>query len=167
MVYEIEKRSLFESSNDFKQCESEVAKIGKATNKYIFKSFLFKSPEYLRIRIVLEKDTAEITKKIGTYEDAAREEINEHISLQKLPNFIKGLIKEGYDKCTCVKTESNNYEIGELTISFNTIESLGMIIEIEALTNEKSQNPIKGVLFCKKKKKENFEEKKRNRLIEI
>jgi len=50
MVYEIEKRALL-SKKDFEACKKYVAERGKYTDTFIFKTFLFREPEYLRIRI--------------------------------------------------------------------------------------------------------------------
>lgn len=139
MVYEIEKRALFKKKADFDKCQKYVKTHGRLVSKYIFKSFLFKEPVYLRIRIVKGKSYAEITKKYGTYKDAARKEENSKVKLSKIKKYLKEIKKEGFGRCVCFKTISNAYELEGLRVDFNNITYLGRIVEVEALTENKKE----------------------------
>lgn len=138
-MFEIEKRSFFTSKKEFENFEKLIIDQAKFVAKYVYKSFLFNDPEYIRIRIVLGKNKVEITKKEGDYNTPTRKEINEYIDLEKLPAFIKKIKSRGFKKCVCVKTESHTYKIDNITVALNTISDLGMIVEVEALTDKESE----------------------------
>ena len=139
MVYEIEKRSLFSSKKEFEKCEEKVATLGIKKERQAYRSYLFRKPTYLRIRIREGSTNAEITTKTGTYEDVARKETNKTVPLSKLSATIESLKQEGYEKCACVTAESHNYKVSGLLVSFNDMKELGMIVEIEALTERKEE----------------------------
>ena len=139
-MFEIEKRSLFTSKKEFENFEKLIIDQAKFIAKYVYKSFLFNDPEYIRIRIILGKDKVEITKKEGNYNTPTRKEINEYINLEKLPEFIKKIESQGFKKCVCVKTESHTYKIDNIIVALNTISDLGMIVEVETLTDKESEN---------------------------
>ena len=139
MVYEVEKRVLFDSKEMFDRCEEAVQKRGQRAEGNIYKSFLFSKPSYLRIRIVRGKDSAEVTIKKGTYEDVAREEKTEFVKLVALKDYVAKLLKQGYESCACVKTENQDYIVDGLKVSFNVIEELGRIVEIEGLTEDEGE----------------------------
>lgn len=139
MVFEIEKRVLLTSKLEFDKIKNNVAKKGEYNGSYIFKSFLFRKPEYLRIRIIKDQSFAIITKKSGTYQDLARTEIEEKIELKELNTFLSKISKKGFNECAAVKTISHSYSINGLRVDFNEIEFLGMIIEVEALTDNKTE----------------------------
>jgi len=141
MVYEIEKRAKFEYKEEFEKIKKRVEEMGGVqTEKYFYKSFLFRKPEYLRIRVVRGKDFAEITFKTGTPKDTVRQEINQRVNLgPDLDNEIEKLKSKGYTECACIITENVDYELDGLTISFNTMNELGSIIEVEALTADESE----------------------------
>ncbi len=140
MVYEIEKRALL-SKVEFKSCREKVAKLGKYVDRFSFKSFLFCEPEYLRIRIVKGKLEAEVTKKIGNYNDTAREELNEFVKLSKLRKYISQIKKQRFTECVSIQTESEVYQFNGVSVQFNDIEFLGRIIEVEALTEDEKEIP--------------------------
>jgi len=141
MTYEIEKRALFKKKADFDKCHKYVKTHGKLVGKYVFKSFLFKEPEYLRIRITKGKRFAEITKKYGTYKYAARKEENSKVELSKIKKYLNEIRKECFERCVCFKTISQAYELEGLRVDFNNITYLGMIVEVEALTENKKKIP--------------------------
>ena len=142
MTYEIEKRSLFKSKSDFIKCREKIAKQSKYLKKYVFKTFLFREPKYLRIRITKGNPKIMITRKIGNHKDTIREEINTLIKPSELKPLLEKLNQEGFKKCVSVKTVSYAYKFDDLRIDFNSITSLGNIVEIEALTRNKKEIPI-------------------------
>lgn len=142
MTFEIEKRSLFTSKEEFDRCKENVAKQGKHLDTFVYKSFLFRKPEYLRIRIVKGEPEATITKKIGTYQDPARKEINKQINLSELKSFLEEIKSKGFEECVCVETESNAYEVDGSRIEFTIMTYLGMIVEVEALTENETEIPL-------------------------
>lgn len=140
-MFEIEKRSLFTSKKEFENFEKLIIDQAKFIAKYVYKSFLFNDPEYIRIRIVLGKDKIEITKKEGDYDTPTRKETNEYIDLERLPEFIKKIELQGFKKCICVETESHTYKIDNISVALNTISDLGMIVEVEVLTDIEPEVP--------------------------
>jgi predicted adenylyl cyclase CyaB len=142
MTYEIEERSLFDSKSEFDKCHKSVKNHAKFIDKYVFKSFLFRSPEHLRIRLIKGKKEAVITRKSGTYHDIARKEQNQEIKLLELKNYLREIKSQGFKECVCFKTLSYAYELEGLRIDFNEITYLGNIVEIEALTEYEKDIPI-------------------------
>ena len=140
-MFEIEKRSLFASKKEFENFKKQIAKQAEFVANYFYKTFLFNEPEYIRIRISTGKNKAEITKKEGGYNSPTRKETNNYIDLAALPEFIKKIKSQGFKKCVCVQTESHVYKINNLTIALNNISDLGMIVEVEALTNDETKVP--------------------------
>lgn len=46
--------------------------------------------------------------------------------------------KQGYNRCSCVSTTRYSYKLNELKVELNQIEHLGLIVEIEAMTENKA-----------------------------
>ena len=80
---------------------------------------------------------AHITEKSGTYYDAARIEKNTEIKTGQLNKFITKIYARGYKKCVSVTTYRKSYLLDGLVVELNGIPHLGLILEIEALTNKK------------------------------
>jgi predicted adenylyl cyclase CyaB len=142
MVFEIEKRSLFSSKESFEKCEERVSKLGKFRKTYIYKSYLFREPYHLRVRLVKGTDYATITTKSGDYQSAAREEHNEDIPLSVLQSYLDKLVLKGFTKCARITTVSNSYELDWLRVDFNAMNYLGFIVEVEALTEDHNEIPM-------------------------
>lgn len=142
MTYEIEKRSLFTSKARFDRCQRHVKNHAKFVGKHVFKSFLFRNPEYIRIRIIKGHKNVIITRKSGTYHDAARKEHNQTIKLSKLRGYLQKIKSQGFEECVCFKTISYAYKLDDLRVDFNTITYLGKIVEVEALTKNKRLVPV-------------------------
>ena len=138
-MFEIEKRTLFNSRERFEKFKLKINKLWNFINKDVYKTFLFNTPEFIRIRLTLNKNTVEITKKIWTYNDAARKEINKYIKINQIDEYIKKLESQWFNKCLSIKTEREIYKYNGLTITINDIEFLGMIVEIEGLTEDKTE----------------------------
>lgn len=140
MVYEIEKRALL-SKTEFEKCKKYIAEHGKYTNSFIFKTFLFRKPEYLRIRITEGKPEAEITKKTGSCKNTTREELNSQIKLSELERYVSQIKEQGFRDCVSIKTKSIVYQFNNVSVQFNEIDFLGRIVEIEALTEDEKEIP--------------------------
>ncbi len=106
------------------------------------KSFLFLKPTHLRIRFVKGKDNIIITEKIGEFTDPARKETEKEIPLNQLSKFIEQISKDGYSECSEFNTERYAFKLNGLRVELNKIDLLGLIIEVEALTEDESQIPI-------------------------
>lgn len=158
MTYEIEKRSLFTSQAKFNKCHKYVKNHAKFVGKHVFKSFLFRSPEHLRIRIGKGHKKAVITRKFGTYHDVSRKEHNQTIKLSELKRYLEKIKSEGFKKCVCFKTFSNAYELDGLRVDFNKITYLGMVVEVEALTKNKREIPVLKQKVSRTMKKLNLHE---------
>jgi predicted adenylyl cyclase CyaB len=91
----------------------------------------------LRIRIISDKNKIEITKKEGNYDSLTRKETNKYIDIKNINQYLETIKSKGFKKYICVKTKSYVYQANNLTIALNTISDLGMIVEVEATTNNK------------------------------
>jgi len=140
-MFEIEKRALFENKNEFDDFIKKVTEQAEFVDKYVYKSFLFKKPEFIRIRITKDSEKVEITRKEGDYNSPTRKEINEYINIIDLPKYVEDIEERGFSECVCVKTESMTYKADGLTIALNTISNMGRIVEVEALTDNEEDVP--------------------------
>jgi len=140
-MLEIEKRSLLKNEEEFNKVKGYLDKNGKFLGKKILKSFLFLKPAHLRIRLVKGSEEVIITKKIGDFIDSARQENEKEIPLSHLPSFLEKIQKEGFGECSEFNTERYIYELDGLRVELNKIDLLGLIAEVEALTEDKNQIP--------------------------
>ena len=138
MVYEIEKRSLL-NKKQFEELKNYLDKNTKFNNQTEMKSFLFQEPNFLRIRIVKGNNIVFITTKSGNYNDIARKEINIKVKKDEFDYYLNKLIKQGYTECSLVKTKRKTYTIDKIKIELNEIDYLGLIVEVEATTEDKSK----------------------------
>jgi len=138
MVFEIEKRAKV-SISQFKRVKRFLDKNAKYLGKESMKSFLFNKPTYLRIRVINGKKNAIITYKSGNYNHKARKELNKNITISKLKKFILILKAMGFKECVSKKTERQSYKFKGLKVELNKIETLGLIIEVEAICRNKNQ----------------------------
>jgi len=138
-MYEVEKRSLFSNEEEFYKLKDYLNKHGKYLGKWEFNSFLFLNPEHLRIRLVKGSDKVIITKKVGEFSDPAREEDEREIPLKELLKYVENISDEGYNECTEFNTKRESYEYEGLRIDFNKIDILGLVVEVEALTEDENQ----------------------------
>jgi len=140
-MLEIEIRSLLKNQEEFNQVKAYLDKNAKFLGKKHLKSFLFLKPYHLRIRFVRGNNHIIITKKIGEFTDSARREIENKISLNQLPLFVEKIKKQGFDECAEFETIRYVYELDGLRVELNKIDLLGLIVEVEALTNNEKEIP--------------------------
>lgn len=138
MAFEVEKRSKV-SLQEFRRVKKFLRKNSRYLGRERMISFLFNEPTYLRIRIIKGKNKAVLTYKSGSYKHKARKELDKEINKSELKKLIVILKNVGYKKCVSKKTERESYKFNGLKVELNKIESLGLIIEIEAITNKKSE----------------------------
>ncbi len=141
MRYEVEKRSRL-SKPDFDRIKNYLEKNAVFLGKKEMKSYLFQRPTFLRIRLITGNNNALITEKTGEYSEAGRPEKEYEIPLQKLPAFVKTKKEEGYKQCSLVHTTRYSYRLNGLKVELNEIDYLGLIIEVEAMTENKDEIPL-------------------------
>ena len=144
MVYEVEKRAWIASLAEFARCNTYLQECAEFQGERVFKTFLFREPSYLRIRIVQNDPLVTITHKKGSYEDPAREETERKIYLSDLPSFLRNLKKGGFIQCASLASERLVYRLQDgLVAELNRYKqcTLGMIAEVEALTDDQSEIP--------------------------
>ncbi|MBT5022152.1 CYTH domain-containing protein [Candidatus Woesearchaeota archaeon] len=139
MTYEIEKRSLLTNEAEFERVKKWLDSNAIFVDSKNMVSYLFREPYFLRIRVFEGKDFFVVTHKSGDYNDVAREETETQESLCNLNDLILDLKTKGFDKCSRIKTERLTYSFKGLKIELNKIDFLGMIVEVEALTNDASK----------------------------
>ena len=149
-MYEIEKRSAL-NKTQFEKLKKYLDKHAESLGTQEMKSYLFREPTFLRIRIVDQKIT--ITEKIGSYDQAVRREEEYELDSAKLPAFVEEKKHNGYTHCSLVHTIRTTYKIDELKVELNQIDHLGLIVEIEAMTAhaEEIDTLTKEIDACMKK----------------
>lgn len=135
MPYEVERRVKL-SESDFNKLKIFLEKKGNFLGKMKMKSFLFKEPDYLRIRTIEGNPKIIITHKSGDYSDLGREEIEREIRKSEISDFLKKIKEKGYMKAAIVNTERYSYKFNEVKVELNIIDVLGRILEVEAITNK-------------------------------
>lgn len=137
MAYEIEKRSLIASKLDFNNLKTFLHQNFKYLGTKQMRTFLFRTPSYLRIRLVKNESMIIVTHKSGDYYDPARQEIELELNKNQLSSFISLMNHLGFKQCSCIRSERRSYSYKGLKIELNQIEHLGMMVEIEAITTKK------------------------------
>jgi adenylate cyclase class 2 len=140
-MLEVEKRSLLPDEKEFERVKKYLDGYGKFLGKKELKSFLFLKPTYLRIRLVKGSNNVIITEKIGEVTDPARKEHEREIPNEELAGFLKDIFEKGYDKGVEFSTERYSYELGDLRVELDKISVLGLIVEVEALTEDEDEIP--------------------------
>lgn len=141
-MYEVEKRSRPLTETQFRKVRQQLEKKGSFLGHAELISYLFSEPRNLRIRFIKGKDFVTVTRKTGEYTDIAREESEETIPLEKVDNYIHKAEKEGYQYVVRIQTLRDTYMINDLKVELNDIEHLGLIVEVEALTEDKAEIPM-------------------------
>ncbi|MFA6391331.1 MAG: CYTH domain-containing protein [Patescibacteria group bacterium] len=139
MKFEVEKRSKIDDAEEIERVKEYLSAHGEYLGSKMMRSFLFRNPTSLRIRLIEGKDSALVTIKKGEYADPAMEEEEYEVPLTELDAFIEQKKVEGYEACSEVNTFRETYILNGLKIEINDIDSLGLIIEIEALTEDKDE----------------------------
>lgn len=142
MNYEVEKRSKLEGKSEFDRIKKYLENHAEFLGKKEMKSYLYQKPTFLRIRLISGKKEAIITEKTGDYNQAGRPEEEHNIPISKVNEFVKQKEKEGYSDCSLVHTTRRSYRLNGLNIELNEIDYLGLIVEVEALTKNKSDVPF-------------------------
>lgn len=137
MRYEVEKRSKL-SKSEFERVKNYLDENTTFLGKKEMISYLFQQPTFLRIRLIKGNNKVLITEKVGEYTEVGRPEKEYEIALSKLPSFARMKKKQGYNRCSCVSTTRYSYKLNELKVELNEIEHLGLIVEIEAMTENKA-----------------------------
>src|SRR3989344_9105517 len=138
MVYEVERRAKV-SEQEFMRCRRFLEKHGGFLGKMHMKSFLFREPHYLRIRMIKGEPNIIVTHKSGNYSSLARKETEKEFAKSELPHFLKQINKEGFVKCAVITTERHSYKLNGLKVELNIIEYFGRIVEVEALTEDEKK----------------------------
>lgn len=141
MKYEVEKRSKLANQDDFEKLKLYLDKNANFLGKKEMKSYLFQEPTFLRIRLVSGQENALITEKTGEYTDAGRPEHEFDIPLTELTAFVSQKETEGYKSCSLVHTTRYTYKLNNLKVELNDIDYLGLIVEVEALTEDELEIP--------------------------
>ena len=139
MQYEVEKRSKLSSQEEYDRVKCYLDGNCEFLGKKEMKSYLFQEPTFLRIRLVAGSDSVIITEKTGEYTDAARPEKEYEISLENLLDFVDEKSNQGYRRCSLVHTTRYSYRLHGLKVELNTVDYLGLIVEVEALTESESE----------------------------
>ncbi|MBU1951793.1 CYTH domain-containing protein [Patescibacteria group bacterium] len=139
MKYEVEKRSKIEDSSQVELVKAYLSEHGEFQGTKKMRSFLFQDPTFLRIRLIEGEDSALVTMKKGKFTDPAMEEEEYRIPLTELDAFIEQKKVEGYESCSEVNIFRETYILNGLKVEISDIDYLGMIIEIEALTDDKEE----------------------------
>ncbi|MBU0612405.1 CYTH domain-containing protein [Patescibacteria group bacterium] len=137
--YEVEKRSKIEDSSQVELVKAYLSEHGEFQGTKKMRSFLFQDPTFLRIRLIEGEDSALVTMKKGKFTDPAMEEEEYRIPLTELDAFIEQKKVEGYESCSEVNIFRETYILNGLKVEISDIDYLGMIIEIEALTDDKEE----------------------------
>ncbi len=137
MAYEVEKRSKLTRAQ-YARLQSHLDTHATFLGEKRLDSFLFRKPSYLRIRLSSDDPNVYITEKTGTYADAARFEKDTKIKRAALPGFVDKLQKRGFQECVPVITYRRTYILDGLKMELNRINYLGLILEVEVVTNKKS-----------------------------
>jgi predicted adenylyl cyclase CyaB len=145
-TYEIEKRSRIYDEQKFLDLKGRLNKKLKFIGEKTLTTFLFRKPSFIRIRLTEGDNTFIITEKTGDYADKAREEKNIELPLNEIGEYISKLKTAGYDECTKLKTQRFAYQYNDdIKIELNIIDYLGMMVEVEAVTeNEERVDELEG-----------------------
>jgi predicted adenylyl cyclase CyaB len=135
--YEIEKRSKLNSKEEFEKLKEFLDKNSEFLGKKNMIAMLFRKPDYLRIR--KENDKIVITHKAGGYFDKARRETEFEIKQEELQDFINKKEKEGYKEYAEIKKERYSYLYKDLHVELNMVENMGLIVEVEAVTDKEEK----------------------------
>lgn len=141
MQFEVEKRSKLPNQQEFDRVKSYLDEHAEFLGKKEMKSYLFQAPTFLRIRLISGSDSALITEKAGDYSEAGRPEKEHSIPLEEISKFVFKKKSQGYQRCSLVHTTRYSYRLKGLKVELNEIDYLGQIVEIEALTEDKSKIP--------------------------
>lgn len=139
MSYEVEKRSLLSRISEFNRCRQFLLDNGIFTKEENFKSFLFRNPTYLRLRIKQNNDFSIVTHKSDTDFSGVRNEIELPLNIDQTLKFADILNNIGYKKCALVSTRRLIFEYQGINIELNDIENLGLILEAEAMTDSETE----------------------------
>ncbi|HLC33221.1 MAG TPA: CYTH domain-containing protein [Candidatus Nanoarchaeia archaeon] len=149
--YEVELRSRLESTK-FQELKSWLDEQADFLGESRMKSYLFREPTFLRIRLIKGKKAAIITEKTGSYAQVGRREEEFEIPRKNLPDFVKEKEKQGYTRCSLAQTVRFSYRLNGLKVELNK-NNLGLIVEIEALTQDEKEVPLlkEKISSCMKK----------------
>jgi len=140
-MFEVEKRSLLKSEKEFEIVKAYLDTKAEPLGITELKSYLFRAPTFLRIRLTKGSNMALITDKTDKYTNPARKEDEKEIPIEELPAFVQRISVKGYHKCSEIKTNRASYKLNGVKVELNRIDHLGLIVEVEALTEDKSQIP--------------------------
>ncbi len=142
MHYEVEKRSKLNGNSEFEKIKNYLDSHAEFLGRKEMKSYLYQKPTFLRIRLIADRSEALITEKFGEYTDAGRKENEFNLPISEINAFVNKKNKEGYTSCSLVHTIRYSYNMDGLKVELNKIDYLGLIVEIEALTEEYSEIPL-------------------------
>jgi predicted adenylyl cyclase CyaB len=139
MVFEIERRSKLNSEEEFDKVKSLLEEKTEFVGKKEMKSFLFRQPHYMRIRIIKGEDNVIITHKSDTLPNNARREIEFTLNYKELSKFFELMKIFGFKECACFNTLRFSYSFNGLNVDLNRIDHLGLMVEIEGITENEEE----------------------------
>jgi len=138
MSLEIEKRANI-NEKEFDKLKKYLETNAEKIKEREMKTFLFKDPSYLRLRLIKNKDKAIITHKEGTYFDTFREETDIAIDKNDSEKFVKILKSLGFKECLCLESYRISFRFNEMLIDMSKISDLGLFVEVEAITEHEEE----------------------------
>ncbi|MBU0879519.1 MAG: CYTH domain-containing protein [Patescibacteria group bacterium] len=138
--YEIEVRAHISKADFWPVLDKLTGLFGKPETTEI-KTFLFRNPNgYDRIRILKDSKRGVLTKKIGSYANKAREEINRDFSLDEVDDIILELKSKGSTECSYLGSTGHAFSgLGSQKLYLSKHEHLGNFLEVEAITKKQSE----------------------------
>lgn len=139
MNYEVERRVYLKSKKEIDYAKRYFDENAKVVGVCTYNTFLFKKPNYLRIRYTKDDVNATITIKQEYLRSKAREETEREIKLKNLPQFVERLKTKGYKECVYFKSINNRYSYKGFTVDITKHDWLGTMLEIEKITRKKEK----------------------------
>ncbi|MCR4327027.1 MAG: CYTH domain-containing protein [Nanoarchaeota archaeon] len=158
MQYEVEKRSKLKEKSEFERVKNYLDNNAEFLGKKEMKSYLYQKPTFLRIRLIAGENEALITEKVGEYTEVARPEKEYNLPISKINEFVSLKDREGYETCSLLHTTRYSYKLNGFKVELNEIDYLGLIVEIEAITENQKEIPTIEEKIKKIMKKLNLEE---------
>lgn len=139
MSYEVEKRSLLKNISEFNRCRQFLLDNGIFIKEENFKSFLFKQPSYLRLRVKQNDDFSIVAYKENTEYEGVRKEIELKLDFDQTQKFSEIINNIGYKKCALISTRRLIFEYQGVNLELNDVENLGLILEAEVVTDSETE----------------------------
>ena len=139
MPYEVEKRALLKNISEFNRCRQFLLDSGIFIKEENFKSFLFKDPYYLRLRVKQNDNFSVVAHKANTNYEGVRQEIELKLDSDQTLKFADIINNIGYKKCALISTRRLIFEYQNVSLELNDVENLGLILEAEVITDQETE----------------------------